>query len=281
MLSPIVSNFGNLGYTFTEFYINSAGAVAFNASIATRHNLFDSAIFVSAPNGDLTYIIRYGDEVHLSDGRNLTISGYSIQLLDFNSNGEVLMLVPLSDGSQAILLAETNAAPLQVTAVSRKAHGAAGSYNISLPRSGTAGVECRSGGANNTYQLALTFQSPASFTGAGVTSGSGMVVNASGSGTDSATIDLADITNAQTLNVTLFNVDDGNSGPTDLVVPMSVLVGDVNGNGTVNATDISQVKLQSGHAIDSSNFRNDVTASGTINGSDVSLVKSKSGTGLD
>ena len=49
---------------------------------------------------------------------------------------------------------------------------------------------------------------------------------------------------------------------------------------TVNATDVSQTKLKSGQAVDTSNFREDVTVNGTINSSDVSTVKLKSGTAL-
>jgi hypothetical protein len=51
-------------------------------------------------------------------------------------------------------------------------------------------------------------------------------------------------------------------------------------NGVVNASDVSQAKLQSGQPVSSSNFRNDVTVNGSINASDVSSVKSKSGTAL-
>ena len=54
---------------------------------------------------------------------------------------------------------------------------------------------------------------------------------------------------------------------------MSILVGDTNGNGTVNASDVSQTKAQTGQAVTASNFRADVTANGVINASDVSLGK--------
>ena len=56
-------------------------------------------------------------------------------------------------------------------------------------------------------------------------------------------------------------------------------MGDTNGNGVVNASDVSQTKSQSGQAVTSSNFRTDVAVNGTINASDIALVKSRSGTG--
>jgi hypothetical protein len=62
---------------------------------------------------------------------------------------------------------------------------------------------------------------------------------------------------------------------------MGVLAGDTTGNGSVSATDIGQVKSQSGQAVNAVNFRADVTANGgSISASDIGLVKSKSGTQL-
>jgi hypothetical protein len=57
-------------------------------------------------------------------------------------------------------------------------------------------------------------------------------------------------------------------------------VGDTTGNGSVNSTDISQTKLQSGQATTAANFRTDVNANGAINATDVSTVKLKSGSSL-
>ena len=61
---------------------------------------------------------------------------------------------------------------------------------------------------------------------------------------------------------------------------MGVLIGDTTANGSVNSSDISQTKAQSGTVANSSNFRTDVTVTGLINSSDISLVKWKSGTAL-
>jgi hypothetical protein len=71
-----------------------------------------------------------------------------------------------------------------------------------------------------------------------------------------------------------------NSNLSNFAVPMGVLLGDVSGNGSVNATDVSQVKLQSGQPLTDINFRNDVNANGSINATDVSIVKLQSGTAL-
>ena len=60
-------------------------------------------------------------------------------------------------------------------------------------------------------------------------------------------------------------------------VSASFLLGDTTGNGSVNASDVSQVKTQSGTAMSAANFRTDLNASGAINAADVTQVKATSG----
>ena len=169
--------------------------------------------------------------------------------------------------------------PTPTLVVSRKTHGGAGTFDINLPLTGNAGIECRSGGAGNNYQVVFTFPSSVTFSSAAVTAGAGSVGSSSGSGTTMVTVNLTGVTNAQRIMVTLHGVSDGiNTG--DLSVQMGVLVGDTTGSGTVNSTDISQTKLQSGQPVTNANFREDVNANGSINATDVSSVKLQSGTSL-
>jgi hypothetical protein len=123
--------------------------------------------------------------------------------------------------------------------------------------------------------VVVSFAAPVTFSSASVTSGTGTVSGTNITGND-VTINLSGVANAQTINITLFDVN--NAG--NVVMPMSLLLGDTTGNGSVNSTDISQTKGQSGLSASMSNFRTDVTVSGSINSSDVSTVKSKSGTAL-
>jgi len=90
------------------------------------------------------------------------------------------------------------------------------------------------------------------------------------------TVNLSNVTNSQTITVTLSNVNDGmHLG--DVSIPMEVLLGDTNGNGVVNATDVAQVKSQVGQMVTGSNFREDVNTDGTLSSSDVAIVKANSG----
>jgi hypothetical protein len=162
------------------------------------------------------------------------------------------------------------------SAVSRKTHGAAGDFDIALP-----GVECRSGGATNDYTLVVTFSNNLAGGNASVTSGVGKVAGAPAISGNTITVTLTGVTNAQTLSVTLNSLTDQflQTLP-DTAVNMSVLIGDVNGNGTVNASDITAVKVRSGEPPSNANFRTDVNANGNINASDVEQVKTATGTSL-
>ena len=89
---------------------------------------------------------------------------------------------------------------------------------------------------------------------------------------------LTNVTDVQTLTITLSGVNNGTS-TSDVTVPMSLLLGDTNGNGVVNASDVSQTKSRSGQTVSNANFCSDVVVNGTINASDLALVKSRSGAG--
>ena len=169
-----------------------------------------------------------------------------------------------------------------MSVVSRKTHGTAGDFDINLPLIGSVGVECRKGqgAAADQHQIVLNFAVPITLTGTptvSVSAAEGGAPGATASVNGSVvTVDLTGVVNAQTITITLTKVN--GTGPVS--VPMGILFGDTTGNGVVNSSDISQVKSQSGQAVNGANFREDLSGDGSINASDVSLVKSKSGTGL-
>jgi hypothetical protein len=168
-------------------------------------------------------------------------------------------------------------APVPQSAFSRKTHGGAGTFDIPLP-TGSVGIECRSGGATNDYQMIINFMTTVTVGSASVTSGTGSVSSFSVSGSQ-VTVNLTGVTNVQRITVTLFNVNDG-THMGNVPVSMGVLVGDVNGNAVVNASDVSLTKSQVGVPVSGSNFREDVNANGVINSVDVAQVKANVGTAL-
>jgi hypothetical protein len=168
-----------------------------------------------------------------------------------------------------------------VSAVSRKTHGSAGVFDIDLPLTGEPGIEDRSGGAAGNHKVIITFAVPVSVTNVTVTPGAGGTASTSGFSVNNSqvTVNLTNVSNAQTLTINLIGVSGGaNSG--NVGVPMSVLAGDTNADRFVDSADISQTKSQSGNPVKQSNFREDVNVDGFLDSADISLVKSKSGTAL-
>lgn len=165
------------------------------------------------------------------------------------------------------------------TAVSRKTHGSAGTLDINLPLSGQPGVECRSTGGNHT--LVFTFSSDPVSGNVSITSGTATM---SGSPTyqgQTMTVNLTGVANAQTVSLMLSNVTDNSSRVLpDTAVSVNMLVGDTNGNGAVNASDVTQTKSRIGQSVGVSNLRSDVNVNGTINAGDVSSVKANVGNAM-
>jgi hypothetical protein len=167
------------------------------------------------------------------------------------------------------------------TAVSRKTHGGAGTFDIPLTLSGTPSVECRSGGVNGDYTLVFTFSNNVTSGNASVTGGVGMVSGTPVFAGHTGTVNLTGVANVQTLSVTVSGVTDQfGQVLADTSVQLSMLIGDTNGNGAVNASDISQTKGDTGQSATGSNFREDVNVNGVISSTDISLVKAHSGEGV-
>ncbi|HJT82000.1 MAG TPA: dockerin type I domain-containing protein [Chthoniobacterales bacterium] len=166
-------------------------------------------------------------------------------------------------------------APSVISAVSRKVHPGAGTFDVPLPLvgvNGAVGIEPRTEATPGVHTMVVSFANPVTVGDAKVTTGTG-TASASVAGSV-VKIDLTGVTNAQRIGVTLSNVNDG-TRVGSILVPMGVLLGDVTGNGTVSNTDVSNVKGQVSAPVTSSNFRHDVTANGAISNTDVSTTKAQ------
>ena len=159
-----------------------------------------------------------------------------------------------------------------VTAVSRKSHRAAGDFDIDLPLTGNPGIECRKPGLNGSYRMVVTFGNAPTVDGpVAVTSGTGTVSNYAVDGQE-VTINLAGVTNKQTISVTVGGVHNGAING-DVIIPMQIATGDVNGDAVVTRADVTEVQGQIGQTVTEDNFRDDVTADGRITNADVRLIK--------
>ena len=52
-----------------------------------------------------------------------------------------------------------------------------------------------------------------------------------------------------------------------------ILLGDVNGDGVVNAQDVAQAKTQKGQPVTQDNYRDDVNNNGVIDAADVTFIR--------
>jgi hypothetical protein len=180
----------------------------------------------------------------------------------------------ISTGGRSISRFTPGAALQLNSAVSRKRHGLV-LFDVSLPLSGEPGVECR--GTDGNYELVFEFDNNVVSGNASVISGTGNVAGTTFSEHTMA-VNLRSVANAQQITVKLSGVTDTQAQVlADTMVSMNVLVGDSTGNKSVNASDVSQIKAQSGGNVTAANFRTDLNANGSINASDVSLAKSHSG----
>ena len=207
------------------------------------------------------------------DGTKVILSGS----FNHHPSGLPSSLYPNNRMDYGVIAYDADVAPgiHAISAVSRKVHGAAGAFDL-------AGIECRSGGPNQRYQMVVTFPTPVTFRSAALTAGTGNVVSTHTSGAE-VIVNLAGVANAQTIKLTLFGASDG-THINDVTVELSVLVGDVTASGSVSTSgrfsDIAEVQRQLGQAVTNASFRADVTVNGVIGNGDVSLVQSQSGTVL-
>jgi len=171
-----------------------------------------------------------------------------------------------------------------VGAVSRKTHGSAGDFDVDLPLTGQPGIEDRTGATSGNHTVIVTFAFPVTVSSVSVTPGMGKAAsiaptNGFSVSNSQVTVNLTNVSNAQTLTVNLIGVT-GGSGRGNVSIPMSVLLADVNATGLVDGNDVSAVQSNTRQPVNNATFRYDVNASGGIDGNDVSITQSQTRTSL-
>jgi PKD repeat protein len=199
---------------------------------------------------------------------------YTVRLVVTDSRGKV-------SSNTAQFLVDVN--PALSTITSRKVHGAAGPFDILLPVSGTAGIECRAPDASNGYQIIFTFARNITDPGQ-ATKGSGNVTVGPatiGPNPNQVTVPLTGVANAQHVFINLDAVHDAAGAVLfNMTARMDVLIGDVDASGRVDSTDVFQVRQQTLQNASSNNFRMDVDESGRIDSTDVFMTRQQTLTSL-
>ena len=273
------------GNSWVSGFLGSGTGVAFDSiALPPRGNEY---VFLAGYNteGGVQSVKQYaagvGQDIHVAASDTLYLSGGASKTPAGHEFDDVsLVYVDRGGFVGAIDLTGGIRAPEVQSVASRKIHPGVGTFDIALPLTGAAGVECRSGGVNGNYQMVVTFAAPVSVGGVTVGSRDAQARASFFVSSATVTIDLSAVANAQTLSVTLSGVTAGASTG-NVVLPMTILLGDTTGNGSVTASDVAQTKAASGQMVSAANFQMDVTASGgAINASDLAMVKAQSGTAL-
>jgi hypothetical protein len=154
-----------------------------------------------------------------------------------------------------------------------------GGFDIPLP-----GIECRSRSGQRErgqYSIVFTFNHNVVSTGlASTTCGASTSRTIDSNDPRRVIVELRHVVCNQsdiTVSLTDINDDQGNNLATASTV-MTLLLGDVTGDGVVDNRDANQVKQRKGQVTTDANLRADVNADGFISGDDLSLVRSQIGT---
>ncbi len=173
--------------------------------------------------------------------------------------------------------------PTLTSAASQQAQGTAGTFTLPLPISGAVAIEPRKGSPQGTYTIVANFAGPVESMTAtlglqagqtGTAGGSIQGITYSGS---SATITLTGVSDAQRLNLHLSAVQPGNLSAD---IPINILWGDVNGDGTVNTLDLLKIRSESQAMLTNATCIYDVNVDGNINTQDVLATQGLSQTHL-
>jgi len=153
--------------------------------------------------------------------------------------------------------------PVFASAVSRKVHGAAGTFDLTLSLLDIHAptTEPRRGPAQT---VVLTFDKPITGATASITEGTATAATPTFSG-NNVIVGLTGVADQQyvTISLTAVASSDGGSGGSGSV-RVGFLMGDVNQNRTVTLTDLGLVNAQLAQSVTAANFLKDVNASGTL-----------------
>jgi hypothetical protein len=155
-------------------------------------------------------------------------------------------------------------------------------FAIDLPLSGSSGVEDRSGRPNKKFYVAMTLNNNITSVGSATTTCGGVATwSISGPTVTFNLVGVAHGCNESDITITANDVmDDMGNTLSSASVTMGLLLGDVNGDRVVDATDRMIVRSYRGQHTDGTNYRSDVSNDGFINHSDVQLVTQQQGASL-
>ena len=162
------------------------------------------------------------------------------------------------------------AAPVFASAVSRKVHGSAGTFDLALSAVATnPTTEPRQGPAQT---IVLTFNKAITGATVAITEGAATVAAPTFSG-NNVIVGLTSVNNEQYVTISLTNVasSDGGSGGTGFA-RIGFLAGDASQNRVVTVSDVGAVNAALAQPVTASNYLKDLNASGTLTIADQAIA---------
>jgi hypothetical protein len=275
----------------STFCFNASGQIAFTAGL-TVDTTNEQGIYLF-DGSQILQVARTNDTFVWPDGKSGKITALQLsgtvannsgaapleQRSGLNDAGQVVfgLTTTFPDNTQRHGIAIWSPTLKLLCASSRKSQGGK-NFDVDLPLTGKLGVECRSGGAQGNFTLVLRFTDKLNSAGNVSVTGVGSVSGTPTINGNTITVNLTGVANAQKIVVTLTNVTDkGGRTLAKATVPMGILLGDVDGNKTVNNMDVNNVTAKLGATAGLTNFRDDVDTSGSINQTDVNITQGQVG----
>lgn len=169
-------------------------------------------------------------------------------------------------------------APRLASAVSRKVHGSAGTFDLPLSAVTTnPTTEPRHGPAQT---IVLTFEQAISAATVSIVEGIATPSAPTFAGND-VIVNLTGVANMQYVTVSLTNVESTEGGTGGSAsVRIGFLLGDVNQNRVVSLADLALVNAQLAQLVTATNYLHDVNASGTLTLADKAITNANLATAL-
>jgi hypothetical protein len=213
-------------------------------------------------------------------GAGLTLGTVTLQASATTPAGSVISQAPVAGSSVAsgtavaiVVSSGTSAAPTLASVVSRRVHGAAGTFDLLLGSVATnPTTEPRQGPA---FTLVFTFNKAVTAGTAQVSAGTATAGVPTFNGSEMI-VPLTGVTNQQYVTVAVSSVTaaDGGSGGSGSI-RVGLLLGDVSQNRVVTLSDLGQVNAQVAQFVTATNYLKDVNASGTLSLADKGITNTQ------
>ena len=258
--------------TFLSLALTAAGGIA-TAPVTLKASLSDASVNPIAPLSGMTIQFTMGAQscngVTNASGVvscNITppSAGQFTITASYAGNATYLPATVTQDFNVA-----SAAGPAPTGAVSRKVHGAAGTFDLPLslvPTNPT--TEPRQG---PTHTIVFTFASAVTAASAAVTEGNGIAGTPTFNGND-VIVGLTGVADQKYVTVTLSSVATASGTNGSGSVRVGFLLGDVNQNRVVTVADLGLVNAQLAQVVTAANFLKDVNVSGTLSFADKGLT---------